>query len=919
MGPGDGRGRTRIRAGQGRPPTPPTAADGPGGRDVDRPGRLVELSVVDLALIDRLRLRLEPGLNVLTGETGAGKSLLIDALGLALGARADTSLVRHGAETARVEALFDRVPEPLIAVREVSASGRSTARLDDATVTAARLAETTGPLVEIHGQHEQSRLLDERWQRDLLDAFGGHGAGAPADGRRRRALAGQPGRARDARRSIRARSPGASRSSSTRRPRSPRRASASGEADELRSRLAAAREGAAIARGGSAIREALDGDAGARTAAGQALREARSLARLDPRFEAIEARLIGIDADVGDIASEVRGLLDAVDNDAAAVAALEERLSTIYALERRYGDDEAAIVAHGERAAARGRATSGPGDGTCRPAGRGRRPPRRGRGRGRRARDAPAGRGGPPVGRGRRGPPGPRVPAGRVRGRGRPAGRRIGRAGDRARRRRRRLRRLRGRRGRLPVRPEPRRAGPGPREDRLGRRAVAGRPGRQAGPRDRRRHADARLRRGRCRDRRPVRGSARAEPLGARPRPPGPRRHPPAPDRGPCRRPLPDLEARARRADGHRGRRGSIARAGSSSSGRCSAVPATAVAARVPRRSRPPASSSTRPRPGGARPWPAADAGRRGRARQPAVGTEPGSNRGTPGPGDRGLPDVPARGARPRGRDHPGVPLRPRGLRGRPGHGARLGPRPGRRGALPGGPDEARPAVGSRPRADEPAAPRGLDPGLLQVRLRRRPHPGRRRRPSRPAADAAPAPGDPDRRGGRAAPRGGRRRGRPGARPPPRPRPRRAPVRGRAAHLGGAGPRSRGPLARRRLRAGHRQGRQGAARAGRGRGPRRAGDLDRGPQEPPSSRSITSSPPAAVRSSSGTTAGASPASRAGRRSSGPPPAPAWRTGSARTPSATRSRPISSRAEPTCGSSRSCSDMRVSAPRSSTRT
>ncbi len=140
----------------------------------ERAGRLLELAVVDLALIDRLRLQLAPGLNVLTGETGAGKSLLIDALGLALGARADTSLVRHGAEMARVEALFDRLPEPLIAVREVMASGRSSARLDDVAVTAARLAEVTGPLVEIHGQSEQSRLLDERWQRDLLDAFGQH-------------------------------------------------------------------------------------------------------------------------------------------------------------------------------------------------------------------------------------------------------------------------------------------------------------------------------------------------------------------------------------------------------------------------------------------------------------------------------------------------------------------------------------------------------------------------------------------------------------------------------------------------------------------------------------------------------------------------------------------------------------------------
>ena len=100
-------------------------------------GRLTNLGVHDLALIDRVRIAFEPGLNVLTGETGAGKSLLIDALGLAVGARADSSLVRHGSEIARVEALFDRLPEPLICVREISAAGRSTARIDDEAVTAA--------------------------------------------------------------------------------------------------------------------------------------------------------------------------------------------------------------------------------------------------------------------------------------------------------------------------------------------------------------------------------------------------------------------------------------------------------------------------------------------------------------------------------------------------------------------------------------------------------------------------------------------------------------------------------------------------------------------------------------------------------------------------------------------------------------
>src|SRR6188474_952789 len=115
---------------------------------------LRELAVRDLALIDRARVAFGPGLTVITGETGAGKSLLIDALGLVMGARADSGLVRHGAPSARVEALFDRAgagdndgatDDPLICVREVSAEGRSVARIDDETVTAARLSATVDP------------------------------------------------------------------------------------------------------------------------------------------------------------------------------------------------------------------------------------------------------------------------------------------------------------------------------------------------------------------------------------------------------------------------------------------------------------------------------------------------------------------------------------------------------------------------------------------------------------------------------------------------------------------------------------------------------------------------------------------------------------------------------------------------------
>jgi DNA repair protein RecN (Recombination protein N) len=318
----------------------------------DRAGRLLELAVADLALIDRLRLVLEPGLNVLTGETGAGKSLLIDALGLALGARADTTLVRHGAEGARVEALFDRIPEPLIAVREVSATGRSTARLDDETVTAGRLAASIGPLVEIHGQHEQQRLLDEDWQRDLLDAFGGHG-----DARSRVAAVVERWRANRAALAELSMEP----RELVRRLEILEHEAAEialarlreGEAAEITHQLGVVQHGETIAAGAAAVRDTLLAEgSGAREQVARAERELRSLARLDERWAALADRLAGVAPELEDVAAEVRALAETVDHDPATLVRLEERLGEIHRLLRRYGDDEAAVIAHGERASA---------------------------------------------------------------------------------------------------------------------------------------------------------------------------------------------------------------------------------------------------------------------------------------------------------------------------------------------------------------------------------------------------------------------------------------------------------------------------------------------------------------------------------------------------------------------------------------
>jgi DNA repair protein RecN (Recombination protein N) len=319
--------------------------------DDRRPGRLLELAVTDLALIDRLRLELAPGLNVLTGETGAGKSLLIDALGLALGARADSSLVRHGADAARVEVLFDRVPEPLIAIREVGATGRSMARLDDEPVTAGRLALVTGPLVEIHGQHDQQRLLDEDWQRDLLDAFGGHGearAGVAAAVDRWRANRTElAALAIDPRELLRRQEllehEAAEIAAGGLRP---------GEAAEITAQLAAAQHAETIASGAADVRDVLLGEgSGGRERIAAAAAELRTLARLDGRWASLGDRLAGLEAEVEDVAAEVRVLAETIDHDPASLLALEDRLGEIHRLLRRYGDDEATVIEHGERSA----------------------------------------------------------------------------------------------------------------------------------------------------------------------------------------------------------------------------------------------------------------------------------------------------------------------------------------------------------------------------------------------------------------------------------------------------------------------------------------------------------------------------------------------------------------------------------------
>ena len=158
---------------------------------------LTELRIRNFAIIESLTLPLGPGFNVLTGETGAGKSIIVGALGLLLGERAAADIVRTGSDRATVEGVFDAshhgalrdtldqrgidADEGFVVLkREVTAAGRTRAWINGTTVTATALAEVGRALIDLHGQHEAQSLLDVESQRAVLDAF----AGATADAER---------------------------------------------------------------------------------------------------------------------------------------------------------------------------------------------------------------------------------------------------------------------------------------------------------------------------------------------------------------------------------------------------------------------------------------------------------------------------------------------------------------------------------------------------------------------------------------------------------------------------------------------------------------------------------------------------------------------------------------------------------------
>ncbi len=322
---------------------------------------LLELRIRDLAVIRDLTLRLEPGLNVLTGETGAGKSILVGALSLLLGERADSGAVRAGADRALVEAVFDLAELPalrarlaeegfpdeggfLLLRREVQREGRNRAWINGSPATAGVVGSFGSALVDLHGQHDHQALLKGDEQRAMLDAFSGAGEAA---GRVRELHAGlQELRGELEGREARAREL-VQRADFLRfqlgeiRDTGPEE----GEDTRLEEEIARADHAEELVREAEWIHEALyAGEGSAAELLGGARERVRRLARLDPSLGNLAELVEGAFHQVNEAGREAGRYAAGVDVDPSRAEELRARLDRLHRLRRKYGPTLADVI-----------------------------------------------------------------------------------------------------------------------------------------------------------------------------------------------------------------------------------------------------------------------------------------------------------------------------------------------------------------------------------------------------------------------------------------------------------------------------------------------------------------------------------------------------------------------------------------------
>jgi DNA repair protein RecN (Recombination protein N) len=321
---------------------------------------LEELHVRELALVERARVRFSPGLNLLTGETGSGKSLIVDALGLALGGRASSEQVRQGAERALVEARFEISDVPaaaetmaemglerssdLVLTREVARRGG--ARVNGRPAAPAQLRDLGRLLVGVHSQHEHHLLLDPETQTQLLDSFAGAAsarqqvADSYLDWSQAAARLAELERiqARGQREEEYLRWQLEELRQAQLRP---------GEDEELAAERGVARHASRLVELVEGAVASIRSEDGLSAASGSV----QAAAELDARLEPAAHRLRAAEAEVSDAAAELRHYREAIDLDPARLEAIESRLAVLEQVKRKYGGSLQAAIDERDRLA----------------------------------------------------------------------------------------------------------------------------------------------------------------------------------------------------------------------------------------------------------------------------------------------------------------------------------------------------------------------------------------------------------------------------------------------------------------------------------------------------------------------------------------------------------------------------------------
>lgn len=331
---------------------------------------LASLRIRNLALVEDLTWHPGPGLVAITGETGAGKSILIGALQLLLGERADKSLIRSGAESCTVEAVFE-VSDPtrldgwleeqgaepcaegqLLLKRSLSAAGAGRQFLNGSPCTLAALKGLGDRLVDLHGPHDHQSLFSREAQTAVLDSFAGAGpvaaefAAAHREGQRLAAEAGEL-RAREQDASLRREMLAHAASEIAAAALRP------GEEEELHTRLRAAGNCLRLIELSAQLQSALgaDGEGGLRVALAEAVKAARELSRLDPSANPLLEAVEVVAERLGELESDSRRYAEGIDSDPGAVKELEERADLLQSLKRKYGGTIDEVMARGYQAA----------------------------------------------------------------------------------------------------------------------------------------------------------------------------------------------------------------------------------------------------------------------------------------------------------------------------------------------------------------------------------------------------------------------------------------------------------------------------------------------------------------------------------------------------------------------------------------